>query len=85
MRCDLSKTKGRFLIEWEEFSWSNMANSLPNTAAEEGFTFHSFLDVYKVSMSSLNGASLESKHQSGKFEADKITAFSIVLKEFRRR
>ena len=83
MICDPLKTKGDSLQSGKNSVGQTRQIVLPNTVAEEGFTFHSFLDVYKVSMSSLNGASLESKHQSGKFEADKIAAFSIVLKDFR--
>lgn len=61
-RCDLLKTKeGGFLTEWEELSWSNMANSFTKHGCRgEGFTFQSFLDVYKVSTTSPSGASLSS-------------------------
>jgi hypothetical protein len=51
--------EGGFLAEWEELSWSNIENSLPKHGWRgEGFTFRSFLDVYKVSVSSPSGASL---------------------------
>lgn len=48
-------------------------------------TYCSFFDVYRVSMSSLGGASQDGKYPCGKYLKLTESAFSIVLEDFRRR